>query len=483
MNNKSKPLAVLCAIYSVAAILVFLPQLFFQNSDTILFLFFCTVCGLIFTLPLIYKNNMGFAHPFVFLFLTVFMGVTLRGYLMVYMNDDEQINSTFLLNKNIAYFTYPTFLLLLSLILFFLGYYSINSKINFNRFKLFKQDYEWNQARVNFLVVLFFAISAVGFSFYLKTLGIKNIMADLSSKRLVQIGEGEQQTVTSYGYLRLLSNFIEPLMYVYMLNFIHQKKKIISFAGLVLIVIGLANLFMPFFTSSRSSMIIFFINLFIILSFTNKLNARVLAPLAIIPVLLFSVITYMRNTKQNSVDISQLSLVEPFIYNKNLLDVAKTCHILNGVPSKMPYEPGVTLYALICAPIPRVWWPGKPNVSIGSEVVHKIYDVPTRIITDIPPGLPGELYVNGALPGMLLGFLLFGMLLKKLVNGLEFEKSFNKNRIILYVMIVVRITITMLGSSINQAVISILSSFIPLYIALKLVTDYKKPIKNSSHAG
>ena len=77
---------------------------FFISSNEAIFLTFCTLCSFVFLIYLIFVKENYFYHPFFFIFFTVFIGVTLRGFVMVFNTDDPRINDLFLLNENISFF-------------------------------------------------------------------------------------------------------------------------------------------------------------------------------------------------------------------------------------------------------------------------------------------------------------------------------------------------------------------------------------------
>jgi len=218
-----------------------------------------------------------------------------------------------------------------------------------------------------------------------------------------------------------------------------------------------------------------FLNAFIVISLAGRLNAKLLVPIAVTAIFLFIIVTLLRPAKSNSIETDKISVLDPFVFNRNLLDVSKTAHIINSTPEKIPFQRGATFLALIYAPIPRVLWPEKPAVSIGKDISHEVYGYSQKNLAGIPPGMPAELYLNFGYPGILIGFFLTGILLKKLYNAFEFNGPINKNRIVLYVVIVVSITVTLFGSSINQAILAILQAYIPLYLALKYITKTQHP--------
>lgn len=452
---------------------MFIVYSFFITVDSLMFLAYAVGCSFIFIGYLAYSSKSYFHHPFIFILFTVFIGVTLRAFLMVNdSGDDPRINDMFLRNQPVPFFVMPAFMLFTGFIVFIIGYFITRSKINFNRYKLYRRDYNWHQQRLYILIAAFFIVAIVGIILFLRAMGITSILSDISGKRFLKVEGAESYLTTSFSYYRLMVDFIKPAMYIFILNFILEKKRILSLHGLILLLLVLGNLFFPFFTSSRSDLLTIFLNVLIIVSLTGKLKARLVLPLIIVPVLLFNIITLLRPAGTVTTENTGISVFDPFIFNKNLLDISKTGHIINGVPEKMNFMYGTSFLSVIYSPIPRVLWPQKPAVSIGKDISHKIYGLSNKVQAGIPPGIAAELFLNFGYAGILIGFFLIGMLLKWLYSGFEFAKGMNKNRVILYTTIVVDITITLFGSSINQTLVGVAQAYIPMYIALKIITDY-----------
>jgi len=88
--------------------------------------------------------------------------------------------------------------------------------------------------------------------------------------------------------------------------------------------------------------------------------------------------------------------------------------VVRDVPRWVPYAGGETLFGPTLAFfIPRVIWPNKPTLTMGRDfgeqfrVVH-ILDQETRIAVTVP----GELFWNFDLPGILVGMALWGVALR-----------------------------------------------------------------------
>ncbi len=73
---------------------------------------------------------------------------------------------------------------------------------------------------------------------------------------------------------------------------------------------------------------------------------------------------------------------------------------IEGVPTRIPFQYGRTLLKVI---------PGAPFPTSGSLISRAFYSGLFASGTSIPTPLPGELYLNFAVPGLLVGMALFGL--------------------------------------------------------------------------
>ncbi len=83
--------------------------------------------------------------------------------------------------------------------------------------------------------------------------------------------------------------------------------------------------------------------------------------------------------------------------------------ILKNVPEAFPYKYGETFFELFIQPIPRVLWPTKP-ISVGFQFTQAFTSGYYGSSTSSALSLPGELYLNFGLPGILFGFMLLGLI-------------------------------------------------------------------------
>jgi hypothetical protein len=129
-------------------------------------------------------------------------------------------------------------------------------------------------------------------------------------------------------------------------------------------------------------------------------------------------------------------------FKRRVAMVNSVAVVIRDVPRWVPYANGETLFLpTIGFFIPRVLWPDKPYFAMGRtfaetfRVVH-ILDQETRVAVTVP----GELFWNFDLPGIVIGMLLWGLALRFLYRrygeGSEFDPVRRAIHIVLLVQFV-----------------------------------------------
>lgn len=86
-----------------------------------------------------------------------------------------------------------------------------------------------------------------------------------------------------------------------------------------------------------------------------------------------------------------------------------TAVIIGDTPNLVPFQNGRTLALFFIAPIPRAFWPGKPNFTVGQWVTDNYsHGLDTRTA----PTQIGEFYFNFGVTAVILGMALLGTVLR-----------------------------------------------------------------------
>lgn len=76
------------------------------------------------------------------------------------------------------------------------------------------------------------------------------------------------------------------------------------------------------------------------------------------------------------------------------------------------YANGETLWTALIAPIPRILWPGKPEFGGSGGIVPLYTGQNFAVGTSVGVGQVMEFYLNFGTPGVVVGFLIFGTILR-----------------------------------------------------------------------
>ena len=99
--------------------------------------------------------------------------------------------------------------------------------------------------------------------------------------------------------------------------------------------------------------------------------------------------------------------------NQNYLDGYAAARYLSGAID-LAYGSTIQLWALI----PRAIWPGKPQVGGGGDFVMQFTGIQFGSGTSVGIGQVMEFYMNFAMPGLLIGFFVLGIILMRLDLGI-----------------------------------------------------------------
>jgi len=117
---------------------------------------------------------------------------------------------------------------------------------------------------------------------------------------------------------------------------------------------------------------------------------------------------------------------------------------------------GSSFYALLVAPIPRVFWPGKPVIRIGPYVAQEILDF--NNLSGAPPSAIGEFYINFSWFGVVFGMAFLGILAARVLT-LFYRKTDAKLALVRQVLFMVCLSNFMIGDFVFAALAAIKYTF------------------------
>lgn len=462
MRSKQNPIGIITALGAAGLLMVYVAT---QSTQSTFFVALTTLSFLSLLLVFSISGTQELSNPLALVMFNVGIGMLVRSYYMAFSEKGE-VGKVFTLGRDFSEFLLPSFYVLLGILVLSLGFY-LAYHFQWNRFPAWligrgvKTD--WNENRARPLIFLFLGISLLGLVLFISSMGIKNVLLELtqsSEKRFIEV-EGEGYKYAALGYYRWMVSLAQISLYLSLIIYLNKTNNSKRYL-LWLLLSAAVSLFFPFFTSSRSSIGLILFTIMIILSVYRKINVGLILTTGLASVLLFNYMTQLRYSRwADASDLESKNLFELFVFNRNLADISKTAHIINGVPEDLEYKYGTSLLSVFVSPIPRTLWPEKPVLYLGKEIGKKIYRVGDRVNTGIPPGLIAELYLNFGLLGILSGMALFGIFLGGLYSAMKHYPVANDGHILLYAILVVFSAIVILGSSFSQGIIAILQLYLP----------------------
>jgi oligosaccharide repeat unit polymerase len=364
--------------------------------------------------------------------------------------------------------------LLVGLLSLALGYMATTGRIHAEKYSLLQRN-DWPERRVMLGVGLCLVAAVVGTVIFIRTAGINlSDLDSISNKRALQLTtDTGDTTFGGLGPLRLLAGAAQPAFYTLLIFLLTRGKKL----SLGMLALLMGTLFLavlpPFLSSSRSEVVVTIINALIIMAGTRRLSGTQIVAAVVVSLAIISGMGVLRAVAQKRTDVGELSNpVVAVVGSGNFVDIARTSIIAAEVPRRLDYLRGSSYLTWVFAPIPRLLWPDKPNVSLGLVVRQDIYGMRTHS-NGFPPGLVAEAYMNfGALGVPIIGFV-FGAVLRLIFNTLGPLTATSRAALLLYVGLYWRATFGAIGLNFSLAVCQVLQDLVPLVVLLYFIS--RKP--------
>jgi hypothetical protein len=146
--------------------------------------------------------------------------------------------------------------------------------------------------------------------------------------------------------------------------------------------------------------------------------------------------------------------------------------IIRDTPSVSPFQNGRTLGLFFVAFVPRMLWPEKPNIQIGQWITD-VYGSGPHIDARTAPTPIGEFYLNFGIPGVILGLMLLGTVLRLAHETLSRHRATAPT--ILAQTVVVLILCLHFAGSVAGVYGQVAFTLIPLYV-LHLAIRFVLPV-------
>ncbi|HEV2746397.1 MAG TPA: O-antigen polysaccharide polymerase Wzy [Allosphingosinicella sp.] len=252
----------------------------------------------------------------------------------------------------------------------------------------------------------------IGTVLFMRQFGIDlsgNILAQ-STKRVVEFeGEGGEIIYglglagvfgrwAQFGFLLLGSVLLARLLPVRLQTLV------------LLVALFILSALVPFFASSRSSILLMLISLCIVAYYYQRIRLRTIIIVVVAGVGIVSGMGYLRQMNQTG-RVTHESVLDSTLGAGNGIDFVRTSAIMDRVPEVRGYQNGRTYLALFSSVIPRSVWPNKPEASLGAYVKGELFGQRVRK-AGWPPGMIAEAHMNFGTAGILPVMFIFGALLR-----------------------------------------------------------------------
>ncbi len=428
--------------------------------------FFCVVAV---SIPLFMWRTYDLFEPMTLVILLVIFGTPFKiVYALAYRHEDAHVASHVLFSQEPEVLLYGLSVALAGLVLMVMGYMLRLPGANLS-FVYLPWIEAWNGRRLQFALLVLGCVSLLSFLAFIAVAGVNfGSLAEMSEKRFGDSREAGSERMLSAKYFlyrgAALSKFV---VYFCLIWICRDGKPKISWLLCGTVVFLLQTMMLAFVMDSRANVILILIDCVIIYYFMLKtIDMKIVFGFAVVALMLVIPMLATRGNADKESPVSEV--VKKTLTGRNMLDIAKTCHIINGVPKKMEYRNGEMLYAWMCAPIPKSLWPEKPMWANKGVYLNQHIFGYEGDRSGCPPGLIAELYWDFGKWGVWIGMFMMGILLRQIYLGFR-QHSNNMSSILIYTLIISRFVMFSLGMDLGTGIVKAVLDLLPVVLLLHFV--------------
>ncbi len=323
--------------------------------------------------------------------------------------------------------------------------------------------------RAFWAVVVLCGIAMVAFALYAPKVGIQSPAELLTSrKRYGEIQGGE----TVFGYYRFAISLAGIAFLIGVFTLVRRRVPLRSGLGAAVLVALLLTAAYATVTSSRTEL---FATLgaaaFMAIAIRGREpRMRVIVVCIAAALLAVTLLGGLRAVNQGQAgSLSETTgteaLVEDVFGSRTWAAIGPTSVLVDRVPDAYPFQYGKTMFSILWAPVPRTAWPEKPPVRLGPVISPAVFGFDVDRRTGDPPGLVGELWLNGGMIVVVIGMALFGALLRRVERWHRLAPATGGLTAIPYGVLVVALCLRLPVSDVTGVAISIIEE-LPLLALL-----------------
>lgn len=466
-----------CVIAACIFVCLVLTCVVSTNEREFLLAILGTMSLVVVSIPLFLWRDFNLFEPLTLVILLVLFGTPFRIiYALGTHATDPRVASHVLFNQQPETLLAGVLIVVTGLVLFIVGYMMNLPTSPVTPFFL-PHINEWNGRRMQLVFVIVGAISLICFIGFILVAGVN--FSDMSEKRFGDSrAEGSNRIMSPKYYLYRGAAFSKFIVYFGLVWLYYKKKPLVSWTGATIAVFLLQTILLSFILDSRSGVILILVDCLILYYFLNKtISFRLVGACVAITVLLTIPMLATRGGSEKESPLNEV--VKKTLTGRNMLDIAKTCHIINGVPKKMEHRNGEMLYAWMAAPIPKSILPNKPNWSNQGVYLNQHIFGHKGDLSGCPPGLIGELYWDFGKFGVWIGLFISGLVFRQIFLGFRKHQD-NPTCILIYTMIVSRFVMFSLGNDFGTGVVKAGLDLVPLYMIIFFIGMHREPLQETS---
>ena len=318
-------------------------------------------------------------------------------------------------------------------------------------------------------------ITVVAFGLYAPKVGLHSLTDLLASRKRFAKENGQ---VVVYGYYRSVISLAGPtfilLVYVMVRNGISLLSRLGVVALASLAIVGVYATV----TSTRTELMA---TLAVAAFVAIALRQREPRPSTVVAAAAVAIICLTFLGGLRSVETGQASslssttgtaaLLENSVGNRDWMDIGPDAVVFQRVPQAYPYQYGKTLVSILWEPIPRALWPGKPPVRIGPVIGPPVFGFSEARVTGDPPGIVGELWVNGGLFVVVIGMMLLGAVIKWVERLYRLVGQTNGLSAILYGIFIVGLCLQLPITDLTGILTTVIEELAALVVLLWLIRE------------
>ena len=436
----------------------------------VLYFLVVLITTIIFLSPILLKiQKVGF-NVYTFFLVAVLVQVFLRNILMLNnIPNYDYVHITLLLGKPWEEFFFAAFVYLVGSILIVLSYIFVyrfySNNPSHSRVVAINPGYR----SVKFWSYILIIISMFSFASFVSMFDL--VDAYISSYRGVT---NDLENYSAHGGLRAGVGLTSIVAFLSIAYYWDCRKKVFLFLFLLSFLLYLS---FAFFTSSRGSILVFFIGYLAMLSFYNKLTYLKFFYIFIFIVFIGVIMTLLRLSHAEGFSLDQLingfyKAMTYIVVNNGGIDIPKLQHLIEYVQRDDDYRLGGFVSNIILLFIPRSIWPNKP-VNIDTEFGHAVYGSQSYGSGAVPPGIFGEFFWDFSWAGIIFSAIFVGVILGFLDKFLRnnYKSIFVK---VCYSTSVLWIGLGLMGSGFVSYFIGLLTLIVPLYFVFYMASIFYK---------